>query len=349
VQVAIRDSNGFFISPEALQRKGGEEELRRRSTDAPLSPPPPLSDRAFQSPSKFRNADPSLESPHRARPGSGSGSGSGSGLAVDDDPLSHTEAREEARASREVNKRKGKFNRVSSVYGKPDVALIGGIPPEADPGLYPRPRPAQDPQQTGFGEGGWRVSGVLKWMGGIGQGQDVEDDEELRTNYVSSDEEGGVKMLDGNRYGGGGGSGGEGMPQLQSHPRPHQDPAPGPAATPRSRMSGERRKSERRASKLKQIQGEAGMSDEDEVLYSGDEYQTEYEYGDGVKRAETEIAHARATQLQPQPQQPARQVREDGKERQGHGRDTGGVADEEEEELYSDGEYETDYRDSGDD
>jgi hypothetical protein len=116
-------------------------------------------------------------------------------------------------------------------------------------------------------------------------------------------------------------------------------------------MSGERRKSERGASKLKQIQGEAGMSDEDEVLYSGDEYQTEYEYGESVKRAETEIAHARATQPQPQPQpqKPAWQVREEGKERQGHGRDTGGVAVEEEEELYSDGEYETDYRDSDDD
>jgi hypothetical protein len=182
-------------------------------------------------------------------------------------------------------------------------------------------------------------------MGGIGQGQDVEDDEELRTNYVSSDEEGGVKMLDGNRYGGGGG----GMLQLQSHARPRHDPDPAPAAAParRFRMSGERRKSERRASKLKQIQSEAGMSDGDEVLYSGDEYQTEYEYGEGVKRAETEISHARA--MQPQPQQSARQVREEGKERQGHGTDTGGVAVEEEEELYSDGEYETDYRDSDDD
>ncbi|PMD59327.1 uncharacterized protein K444DRAFT_664429 [Hyaloscypha bicolor E] len=204
VQVAIRDSNGFFISPEALQRKG-EEELRRRSTDAPLSPPPPLSDRAFHSPSKFGNSDPSLASPHRARPGSGSGSGSG----VDGDPLSdtHTEAREEARTPREINQRTGKRNRVSFVYGKPDVALTGGMPHETDPDLYPRPlqpQPAQDPQQTGGGEGGWRVSGVLRWMGGIGQGQDVEDDEELRTNYVSSDEEGGVKMVDRNRYGGGG-------------------------------------------------------------------------------------------------------------------------------------------------
>ena len=186
------------------------------------------------------------------------------------------------------------------------------------------------------------MSGVLKWMGGIGQGQDVEVDEELRTNYVSSDEEGGVKMLDGNRYGGGG----EGMPQLQSHARPGHDVAPAPVAAParRSRMSGERR-----ASKLKQIQGEAGMSDEDEVLYSGDEYQTEYEYGEEVKRAETEIAHARATQPQPQPQQSVRQDREERKEREGHGRNTGGVADEDEEELYSDGEYETDYRDSDDD
>jgi len=344
VQVAIRDSNGFFISPEALQRKGEEEEFRRRSTNAPLSPPPPLSDRAFQNPSTLRNADPSLASPHRARPGSGSGSGSG--LAVDGDPLSHTEAREEARTLREVTQRKGKCNRVSFVCGKPDVALAGGIPHKADPDLYPRPlqpRPAQDPQQTGFGEGGWRVSGVLKWMGGIGQGQDVEVDEELRTNYVSSDEEGGVKMLDRNRYGGGG----EGMPQLQPHTRPRQDPAPAPAR--RSRMPGERRKSERRASNLEQIQGKAGMSDEDEVLYSGDEYQTEYEYGEGVQRAETEISHARAMQPQPQPQKPAWQVREEGKERQGHGRDTGGVAVEEEEELYSDGEYETDYRDSDDD
>jgi hypothetical protein len=339
VQVAIRDSNGFFISPEALQRKG-EEELRRRSTDAPLSPPPPLSDRAFHSPPKFRNSDPSLASPHRARLGSGSGSGSG----VDGDPLSdtHTEAREEARTSREVNQRTGKRNRVSFVYGKPDVALTGGMPHETDPDLYPRPlqpQPAQDPQQTGGGEGGWRVSGVLRWMGGIGQGQDVEDDEELRTNYVSSDEEGGVKMVDGNRYGGGG------THQLQSQARPRQDPAP----LRRSPTTVERRKSERRASKLKQIQGEAGMSDEDEVLYNGDEYQTEYEYGEGVKRAETEISHARATQPQPQPQQPARQVREEGKERQGRGRDIGGVAVEEEEELYSDGEYETDYRDSDDD
>ena len=344
MQVAIRDSNGFFISPEALQRKGEEEEFRRRSTNAPLSPPPPLSDRAFQNPSTLRNADPSLASPHRARPGSGSGSGSG--LAVDGDPLSHTEAREEARTLREVTQRKGKCNRVSFVCGKPDVALAGGIPHKADPDLYPRPlqpRPAQDPQQTGFGEGGWRVSGVLKWMGGIGQGQDVEVDEELRTNYVSSDEEGGVKMLDRNRYGGGG----EGMPQLQPHTRPRQDPAPAPAR--RSRMPGERRKSERRASNLEQIQGKAGMSDEDEVLYSGDEYQTEYEYGEGVQRAETEISHARAMQPQPQPQKPAWQVREEGKERQGHGRDTGGVAVEEEEELYSDGEYETDYRDSDDD
>ncbi|KAE9370282.1 hypothetical protein N431DRAFT_411452 [Stipitochalara longipes BDJ] len=329
VQAALRDKNGFFIDPTKFEEslpppspQPDQADTQKRysttsSRNGPLSPPRPLSERAFQNPgpSPHRNSDP-IKSQLLVRPNSGS-----------TDPFFDPVSREDRRLS-ELERRRS--NRVSYVYQKADE----------DEDLYPRPLQTKvmyDRQVEGVGR--FRESGVRRWMDGV---QDSDEDEELKSDYIDSGEEGDVKMVDGDLY-----------PQalrIRPQTKPQLLPGQAPASAPRTSVSEkkERRKSVRRKSKIKPPAGWA--SDEEEILYSGSEYKTEYSYrSNDVLHTEERVKYAELDRTHTQPQSDLFQHLEMQLMDRGKNATGKAIVDEEEEVIYSDGEYETDYRYSDDD
>jgi hypothetical protein len=97
----------------------------------------------------------------------------------------------------------------------------------------------------------------------------------------------------------------------------------------------------RGASRLEpKVEAEARDSEE-EVLYSGSEYKSEYSYGNEQQAKPAEMSRSYQQYLQEQEnpfRDPAKQTLDKGNNA------TGKAFDDEEEVIYSDGSYETDYR-----
>ena len=157
VQVAIRDSRGFFLPPPTAQTSYSE----------PQQPPPP--DPQIQRSSAYSQRSAPLSPPPRRSGNFGRGAeGRWSDPVLYRPVLGSGVEGQENRRSRAFDFDRRKSNRVSFVYQKKDGDGCGGV-------TALEPKTIQDDPSSLPEAGSWRESGVLRWMGGIGEGREEEE------------------------------------------------------------------------------------------------------------------------------------------------------------------------------